>query len=196
MGLFKSKQEKEIEKKMLVKKTINQMNKHIATLEGQKKVYLDAAKRAKKQGLKAQYDLAITGLKMTLAQQKRAQEMLLNFEITSQLKDMTQMTHDFLGGLSILSKEMTKLTNSKEFAKVQEQFEAAMEGVQTQSEQMEVYLETSATEFDANKGDASAISDDEINALIDEEIGQDEISSDSIDAELEKLKKKMAQKEN
>ena len=40
------------------------------------------------------------------------------------------------------------------------------------------------------------ISDDEINALIDEEIGQDEISSDSIDAELEKLKKKMAQKEN
>ena len=47
MGLFKSKQEKEIEKKMLVKKTINQMNKHIATLEGQKKVYLDAAKRAK-----------------------------------------------------------------------------------------------------------------------------------------------------
>ena len=154
MGLFKSKQEKEIEKKMLVKKTINQMNKHIAILEGQKKVYLDAAKRAKKQGLKAQYDLAITGLKMTLAQQKRAQEMLLNFEITSQLKDMTQMTHDFLGGLSILSKEMTKLTNSKEFAKVQEQFEAAMEGVQTQSEQMEVYLETSATEFDANKGDA------------------------------------------
>ena len=61
---------------------------------------------------------------------------------------------------------------------------------------MEVYLETSATEFDANKGDASAISDDEINALIDEDIGQDEISSDSIDAELEKLKKKMAQKEN
>ena len=113
MGLFKSKQEKEIEENMLVKKTINQMNKHIAILEGQKKVYLDAAKRAKQQGLKAQYDLAITGLKMTLAQQKRAQEMLLNFEITSQLKDMTQMTHDFLGGLSVLSKEMTKLTSSK-----------------------------------------------------------------------------------
>ena len=195
MGLFKTKQEKEIEKKMLVKKTINQMNKHIAVLEGQKKVYLDAAKRAKQQGLKAQYDLAITGLKMTLAQQKRAQEMLLNFEITSQLKDMTQMTHDFLCGLSVLSKEMKQLTSFKEFVNVEQQFELAMEGVQTQSEQMELYLESSATEFDANKGDAGSISDDEINALIEEELGQDEISSDSIDAELEKLKKKMSEKE-
>ena len=70
-----------------------------------------------------------------------------------------------------------------------------MEGVQTQSEQMELYLESSATEFDANKGDAGSISDDEINALIEEELGQDEISSDSIDAELEKLKKKMSEKE-
>lgn len=196
MGLlFKSKQEKEIEKKMLVKKTINQMNKHIAKLEDQKKVYLNAAKKAKKQGLDAQYNLAIIGLKMTLAQQKRAQEMLLNFEITSQLKDMTQMTHDFLGGLSILSKEMTKLTSSKDFAKVQQQFELAMEGVQTQTEQMDIYLDMSQSEFNSNKGDADSISDDEIAALIDEEIGQDEISQDSIDEELKKLKQKMAEKE-
>lgn len=37
MALFKSKQEKEIEKKMLVKRTINTMNKQINALEEQKK---------------------------------------------------------------------------------------------------------------------------------------------------------------
>ena len=191
MGLFKTKQEKEIEKKMLVKKTVNQMNKQISKLEDQKKVYISAAKRAKKLGLINQYNLAVTGLKMTMAQQKRAQEMLLNFEITSQMKDMTVMTHDFLSGLSLLSKEMTKLTNSKDFAKVQQQFEAAMEGVQTQTEQMDIYLDMSQTEFNTQTGDTSAISDDEINALIDEEIAMDEISDDDIDKQLNEISKKI-----
>ena len=137
------------------------MNKQISKLEDQKKVYISAAKRAKKLGLMNQYNLAVTGLKMTMAQQKRAQEMLLNFEITSQMKDMTVMTHEFLGGLSLLSKEMTKLTNSKDFAKVQQQFEAAMEGVQTQTEQMDIYL------------------------------AMDEVSDDDIDKRLDEISKKI-----
>lgn len=106
MAIFKSRQEKEIEKKMLVKRTINTMNKQINALEEQKKVFVEKAKTAKKNGLEAQYNLALTGYKMTLLQQKRAQEMLLNFEITSQMKDMTMMTKEFLGGMSVLSKEM------------------------------------------------------------------------------------------
>ena len=51
MALFKSKQEKEIEKKMLIKRTINTMNKQINTLEEQKKVFVEKAKTAKKNGL-------------------------------------------------------------------------------------------------------------------------------------------------
>ncbi len=196
MGLFKTKQEKEIEKKMLVKKTINQMNKQISKLEDQKKVYISAAKRAKKLGLMNQYNLAVTGLKMTMAQQKRAQEMLLNFEITSQMKDMTVMTHEFLGGLSLLSKEMTKLTNSKDFAKVQQQFEAAMEGVQTQTEQMDIYLDMSEGEFNAHTGDTNAISDDEINSLIDQELAMDEVSDDDIDKQLDEISKKIKETNN
>ena len=53
MALFKSKQEKEIEKKMLVKRTINAMNKQINTLEEQKKVFVEKAKVAKKDAFSA-----------------------------------------------------------------------------------------------------------------------------------------------
>ena len=83
---------KELEKKMLIKKTVNMMNKQIQKLEEQKQVYIEAGKQAKQRGLSAQYNLALSGLKMTLVQQKRVYEMKLNFEITSQMKDMTQMT--------------------------------------------------------------------------------------------------------
>ncbi|MDE6583212.1 MAG: hypothetical protein K2K31_00990, partial [Clostridia bacterium] len=114
MGLFKSKQEKEIEKKMLVKRTINAMNKQINKLEAQKQVFIDSAKRAKQRDLDAQYNLALSGYKMTVQQQKRSQEMLLNFEITAQMKDVNMMTAEFLHGMSDLSKEMTKFADAKE----------------------------------------------------------------------------------
>ena len=147
MGLFKSKGDKEIEKKMLIRRTINSMNKQIAKLEEQKKMFVDKAVQAKKSGLDAQYELALTGYKMTLLQQKRAQEMLLNFEITSQMKDMTMMTREFLGGMSVLSKEMAKLADEKEFYEVQKQFETAMGKAERQAEQMELFMDMSSDTF-------------------------------------------------
>ena len=102
---------KEIEKRMLIKRTITAMEKQIKKLEEQKQVYIDAGKQAKAKGLSAQYNLALSGLRMTIAQQRRVYEMKLNFEITSQMKDMTQMTSEFLQGMGSLSKDMMKLTN-------------------------------------------------------------------------------------
>ena len=191
MALFKSKQEKEIEKKMLVKRTINAMNKQINTLEEQKKVFVEKAKVAKKNGLEAQYNLALTGYKMTLLQQKRAQEMLLNFEITSQMKDMTMMTKEFLGGMSVLSKEMAKLADEKEFIKVQKQFELAMGNAERQAEQMDMFMETSQDTFKSAQGGTDSIDDKEIKELIDRQTEMDELDDDAIDKELEALKKKI-----
>ncbi|MFR6055875.1 MAG: hypothetical protein ACLUHK_04695 [Eubacteriales bacterium] len=191
MALFKSKQEKEIEKKMLVKRTINTMNKQINALEEQKKVFVEKAKTAKKNGLEAQYNLALTGYKMTLLQQKRAQEMLLNFEITSQMKDMTMMTKEFLGGMSVLSKEMARLADEKEFIKVQKQFELAMGNAERQAEQMDMFMETSQDTFKSAQGSTDSIDDKEIKEMIDRQAGLDEFGDDAIDKELEELQKKM-----
>ena len=191
MAIFKSKQEKEIEKKMLVKRTINTMNKQINALEEQKKVFVEKAKTAKKNGLEAQYNLALTGYKMTLLQQKRAQEMLLNFEITSQMKDMTMMTKEFLGGMSVLSKEMARLADEKEFIKVQKQFELAMGNAERQAEQMDMFMETSQDTFKSAQGSTDSIDDKEIKEMIDRQAGLDEFGDDAIDKELEELQKKM-----
>lgn len=191
MGIFKSKQEKEIEKKMLIKKTVNTMNKHIAKLQEQKKVYIEAAKKAKSRGLSTQENLAISGLKMTMAQEKKAHEMLLNFEIVTQMKDMTTMVSEFLRGLSVMSKEMTKLTDNKEFMKVQQQFEAAMSGVEMQQEQMDLFLDMNESTFATQNADPDSVSDEEITALIDDEVISEASSDDSIEAKMQEIRKKM-----
>lgn len=195
MALFKSKQQKEIEKKMLIKRTINSMNKQINRLEDQKRVFIEAAKRAKQKDLDAQFNLALSGYKMTVQQQRRAQEMLLNFEITAQMKDVTMMTSEFLRGMSDISKEMTKLADAKEFAKIQAQFEEAMMAVETQTDQMDNFMEMSQETFYNQGIDKSGkqMSDSELEKFIMEQASQDELSSENIDKEMEEIRKKIEQ---
>ncbi len=193
MALFKSKQQKEIEKKMLIKRTINTMNKQINKLEEQKRVFVEAAKKAKQKDLEAQYNLALSGYKMTVQQQKRAQEMLLNFEITAQMKDVTMMTSEFLKGMSDISKEMSKLADAKEFAKIQAQFEQAMVAVETQTDQMDNFMEMSQeTFYNAGKDKSGKeMSDEDFEKFIMEQASQDELSTENIDKEMEALRKKI-----
>lgn len=193
MAWFKSKRQKEIEQKMLVKRTINSMNKQIARLEEQKKVFVEAAKTAKEKGLEPQFNLALSGYKMTVQQQKRAQEMMLNFEITAQMRDVTMMTTEFLRSMSSISKEMTKLADAKEFEKIQAQFEEAITAVETQTEQMDTFMEMSQESFSqAGKAkDGKDISSEDFEKYIMEQAAKDETSSADIDKEIEELRKKI-----
>ena len=193
MGLFKSKQRKEIEKKMLVKRTINSMNKQINRLEEQKQVFIDAAKRAKEKNLEPQFNLALSGYRMTVQQQKRAQEMLLNFEITAQMRDVTMMTTEFLRSMSVISKEMSKLADAKEFEKIQAQFEEAITAVETQTEQIDSFMELSQESFNqAGKAkDGKDITADDFEKYIMEASSSEQASNEDIDKEIEELKKKI-----
>ena len=191
MGMFKSKKNKEIEKRMLIKKTVTNMNRQINKLEEDKKVFIEKAKVAKRQGLESQYQLAISGLKMTMNQQKRAQELLLNFELTSQMRDVSSMTSEFLKGMSSLSKDMVKLTNEKEFVKVQQQFEMAMVAAEKQTMNIEMFMEQSQTTFGNAAGKSDSVADAELERLILEQASQDDIGSDQIDKHLEDIRIKL-----
>ena len=184
---------KEIKKRMLVKQTINAMNKQIQKLEEQKQVYIDAGKQAKERGLDAQYSLALSGLKMTIAQQKRVYEMKLNFEITSQMKDMTAMTGEFLKGMGTLSKDMMHLSKDKEFLKVGKRFSEAMTAVEMQSELLEDFMDNTQSAFESGTTVSQADAT-ELEGIMSVDASADGLSSDfasEIEKELEALKKGM-----
>ena len=181
---------KEIEKRMLIKRTITAMEKQIQKLEEQKKVYIEAGKQAKQKGLTAQYNLALAGLRMTITQQRRVYEMKLNFEITSQMKDMSKMTSEFLAGMGSLSQDMMKLTKEKDFMKVQKQFTEAMMGVEMQTERMEAFMDETESLFSSSNS-GSAEDNKELESLITNEASIDGSTESEIEKELEALKKKM-----
>lgn len=190
MGIFKSREQRELEQKQLIKRTVYNMNKQIEALEEQKKSFAEKATRAKANGLDAQYELAITGYRLTLLQQKRAQEMLLNFEITSQLKDMALMTKQFLGGMSALSTQMSRLADGSDFERISRQFKEAMNKAQGQAEQMENFMQDSRTAF--NGAAEGAVTDEaELERITEERAASGEFSDDAVDREIEQLRKKI-----
>ena len=194
MGLFKSKQEKNLEQKLAIKKTLNNLNKQIEELEKKKKTAIEKARVARESGLNAEYNLALSLYRASVSQQKRAREMLLNFEITTQMKDMAALTKEFLKALSILSREMVSLTNNKDFLKVQQQFEKAITGVETQSKQLDSMMDTSEQKFTEVTNSEDAISDEDFANLVDEMSSQENEGIDdlsNIDKELENLRKKI-----
>ena len=119
--------------------------------------------------------------------------MLLNFEITAQMRDVTMMTTEFLRSMSTISKEMSKLANAKEFEKIQAQFEEAITAVETQTDQMDAFMEMSQESFSqAGKAkDGKDISNEEFEKYIMEQAANDESTSEDIDKEIEKLRKKI-----
>lgn len=183
---------KEIEKRMLIKRTIAEMDKQIQKLERQKTAYIEAGKQAKQRGLTAQYNLALSGLRMTIMQQRRVMEMKLNFEITSQMKDMTRMTADFLAGMGSLSRDMMKLTKESDFLKVQQQFSEAMMSVEVQAEQMESFMDETQSSFSTQAG-GSEEDNAELEALMNNEASAEGSTESEIEKELAALKKKMSE---
>ena len=92
--------------------------------------------------------------------------MLLNFQLASQMRDLSAMTAGFLEGMSVLSKEMKDITGDMNFAKVQKQFAEAMAGVEETTDNIDQMLEDTDAAFGSIASASGNIPDSELEALI------------------------------
>lgn len=182
MSLFKTKKQKEIEQKIMIKKTISSIERYIDSLEKHKTKYLNIAKEAKLNGSQREYNIALSGFKTIYSQQTKAKEMLLNLELTSQMKEMTQITSSFLTAMNNISHEMTKLSKNMDFGKTHNEFEKSIENVSLTSENIDMLIEQSSQIYTEFSNEHSEIIDEEIEKFI---LGQTDIDNYNIDKEIE-----------
>lgn len=166
MKLFKSKAEKEAERRMLVKQSMKELEKRIRKLKEQELVYIKAAKAAQQENLPKQIQLAKDALKMTVSERKRTMEMLLNAQIISQMRDMSAMTGEFLKAVHNISKSIAGST-SQDVNKISSELKVAMGKVEAQTENLADMLENSQDDLSDYSDETSAsVSDEEIEQLI------------------------------
>ena len=165
MGLFKSKAQKEQERKMLVKQSMKELEKRIAKLRAQEGKYVEMARIAQREELPDQIKLAEEALRMTISERKRTYKMLLNAQIISQMKDMTSMTNEFLGAIQVISKDIAHGTTA-DMSKISGELRLAMDRVAEQTDQLSDMLEDSQDSVSDFSTDTSLVGDDEIKGLI------------------------------
>ena len=191
MGLFKSKAQKEQERKMLVKKSMKELEKRIVKLKEQEAFYVNAAKEAIREELPDQIKLAEEALKMTISERKRTYKMYLNSKIISQMKDMTAMTNEFLNAIHVISKDIAHGTTA-DIGKLSTELRTAMDQVAQQTEGLSEMLEDSQDSVADFSAGTSLVSDDTINQMIYGDAKS--TSSDAeIDAEMKSLLERISQ---
>ncbi len=199
MGLFKSREERRIERNLEVRKGVNAIRRNIANLERNELDYLKKAKRAKSLGSGAQLNFLKQTLKKTMSQRILMERQLLNIETALQIKDQAEAHAQFAKSMNAISTTIGEMFAQTDLAKTQVEFEKAMQKAQTMEEQMELFLDLSAhSMFGAESAAASEIvSDADIDRMISEEVAHDETAKvdEAISSGIKEIQEELGREE-
>ena len=190
LNLFKSKAEKERERRMAVNKAMNELEKRIKKLENQEQVYINAARTTMREALPEQIELAKKALKLTIGEKKRTFAMLVNLKIVSQMKEMSSMTTDFVNALGDIGKSIA-VNTAQDMSKFVGEIQEAMEKVTAQTEEVIDVLEFNQSEVGAFADKLSSVDDTDIDNRIYGQT-QSNLSDDDIEKKLASLREEIS----
>ena len=154
----------EFEKKMQIKRTRSKLANNLDKLESDKQKFVERAKTAYQKGDKHSYSLARSGLATTLTPLNRTREMLLNIDITTQMRDTGTVTEEFLTGMETIFRQLSKVNKSTNIKSARDVLRKAIAGMEGVQEQLDDMLMESEDNFASLSG--SNVSDAEIDGLL------------------------------
>ena len=187
------------ENKIEIRRTRNRLASNLEKLDSSKISYIEKAKAAYKRGDNHSYRLARSGLAATLTQLQRTREMLLNIDITMQMRDTGEITEEFLTSMEEIFKRISKINKSVDIRSAQSGLRNAITGMANVQEQLDMMLMESEDAF-SDLSHTGTISDAEIDKLLgvrtavaeEENIGAE---IDKVISSVEKEKTEAAEKE-
>lgn len=194
MALFKSKEEKRIERNIQIQKTLGLFTGQIKKLKKQEDVYIAAGREARRVGAPQQLELAKKALKTTMAQRRRLDQQLLTLKIAVQMKEQSETHAEFAKALTGVSKTIADMFGSADLVKTQKDFEMAMARAQSMEQRVDLFLSSaSGGMFGESVDGGEIVSDDEIDRLVEAEAAQAERSADmEIDKGLKAIQDELA----
>jgi hypothetical protein len=193
MALFKSKEERRIERNIQVRQALTQIRRQIDANQKYESQYVEQAKRARKLGWTNQYEFLKKAIKKTATIKVRLERQLLALQTALQIKDQAEGQHDFAKAMGALSKSIAQVFGATDMAKTQVNFEKAMAQAETLEERVDNFLEiTTETMFGyEGSSEAELVSDADIEKMLAEEVEHDELRSDDIEKDISAIEKEI-----
>ncbi len=172
MGLFKSAEERRIERDIKIRQGIRRIEKSIREQAKFQDEFIRNAQHAKKIGDTSQYAFIRNSLKKTATIRKMLERQLLSVKNALLIKKQAEASADFAKAMGMMAAEIGKLFGETDLVKTQADWEKAMVQSQTMEERMGMFLDTveDVAAQDISMSDAGeVIGDEEIDRLIDAE---------------------------
>jgi hypothetical protein len=189
---LQAKRYKEMKAKASVNRTLYDLKNQSKKLSDFKLLYIEKAREALKVNNQESYQLAKSGIKLSLTKQKFLDSMISNFEIAMQLNDMNEVIKSFVNGINIISTQLKRITSSVDLIKAQEAFESAVYNNTNQYEALNNFVSVASEGLKNVDFSTQPISDEEIDQLITNQTINSESQLDKeIQSKINQIKDKM-----
>jgi len=171
MGLFKSAEERRIERDIKIRQGIRRIEKAIREQGKFQDDFIRNAQHAKKIGDQSQYRFIRNSLKKTATIRKILERQLLSVKNALLIKRQAEAAADFSGAMATMASEIGRLFAQTDLLKTQADWEKAMVQSQTMEERMAMFLDTveDVAAQDVESTGSEEISDEEIDRMIEAE---------------------------
>ena len=194
MGLFKSSEERRMERDMEIRKGLSRIKKQIRSFEREEQDFIKKAKRARQLGDESMLNVIKANLKRTAYTRRMMERQLLNLEVFKQLKGQAEAQATFARSLETVSEAIAESYGSVNLAQVHKNVEKAVNQAESMQQMMEFMMDSTSESMADMEGAQSddLISDAEIDRMIDEEIVAEENESmdDKVGGRLESLRER------
>ena len=173
MGLFKSKDERRIEREMKVKAGLRSIERSIRQQEKFADDFIRNARRAKQIGDEGQYQFIRGALKKTAAVKKMLERQMLAIKNAMLISQQAQASAQFADSMNIMAKQISAIFGEMDLTRTQAQWEKAVTQAGSMEERMELFLDSME---DATRSGTAAttredlVTDDEIDRMINAEV--------------------------
>ncbi len=169
MGLFKSKDERRIEREMKIRAGMRNIERSIRQQEKFADDFVKNAQHAQKIGDMGQYAFIRSALKRTAATKKMLERQLLSMKNAMLIQQQAKASQQFAESMQLMAADITKTFGEMDLTKTQGQWERAVAQAGSLEERMDVFLD-SMESSSAAAGPVSAkeelVSDAEIDRMI------------------------------
>ena len=169
MGLFKSKDERRIEREMKIRQGMRAIEKSIRQQEKFSEDFIKNAQNAKKIGDDNQYQFIRGALKKTYAVKKMLERQLLAIKNAMLISQQAEASRQFATSMNEMAAQISQVFGEMDLTKTQAQWEKAVNQASNMEERMEVFLdsmEQSAISGGQTTAATTGVSDEEIDRMI------------------------------
>src|SRR3954466_8442401 len=142
MGLFKSKEERRIEREMKIRQGVRAIEKSIRQQEKFSEDFIKNARHAQQIGDQGQYQFIRSALKKTAAVKKMLERQLLAIKNAMLIQQQAAASQEFASSMNIMAQEIGRVFGEMDLTRTQAQWEKAVAQASSMEERMEVFLDS------------------------------------------------------